>query len=328
MTDIFSLSGSPGLLRDNLMLVLLGAAMLAAAVGAAGLVFAKNVPAQRMRALAASPDVGVAPPKLTKTRNSVPTGIMKTLIPDDPSEIAQIDFQLNQCGLGGPNAVRNFFLVRLGLALSTPVLVVLSALLASAQLLPQALNDMVTTATGLRLLQVAAVGGAMGFYGPGYWLQGRLKARRKKIQEAFPNALDLLQISVEAGLGFDAAMSRVGQEISRISPEISYEFLFVLQEVQAGRDREQSMSEMAERMGIVEATSFVTVVAQSMQFGTSLSVALRNYAIEMRENRELAAQEKANRLPVQMSAVMSLMMLPALFLITLAPIIIRYVSIF
>ncbi len=316
------------LLQQNLLLVVLGFALLAAAIGAAGLAFSTNVPAQRMRALLKADAPGSALPKLKKTRNSVPTGIMKTLIPDDPSEIAQIDFQLTQCGLGGPNAVRNFFLVRLGLALLTPIAVVLAALLASAGILPQALGDAVSTASTLRLIQCAAVGGAVGFYGPGYWLQSRLKARRDRIQAAFPNALDLLQISVEAGLGFDAAMSRVGQEISRISPEISYEFLFVLQEVQAGRDREQAMLEMAERMGIAEATSFVTVVAQSMQFGTSLSVALRNYAEEMRENRELAAQEKANRLPVQMSAVMSLMMLPALFLITLAPIIIRYVSIF
>ena len=202
---------TPAFLSDNLALIVLSAALLAAGVGAAGLVFAKNVPAQRMRALAGPKAPGATPPKLTKTRNSVPTGIMKTLIPDDPSEIAQIDFQLTQCGLGGPNAVRNFFLVRLGLAMFAPVLVVLAALLSGAGLLPETLGDIVATATNLRLLQCAAVGGAIGFYGPGYWLQSRLKARRQKIQDAFPNALDLLQISVEAGLGFDAAMARVGK---------------------------------------------------------------------------------------------------------------------
>ena len=81
-------------------------------------------------------------------------------------------------------------------------------------------------------------------------------------------------------------------------------------------------------MGVEEAESFALVIIQSLQFGTSLTTALKSYAKEMREYRELAAQEKANRLPVQMSVVMSFLMLPALFLITLTPIIIRYMAIY
>ena len=83
---------------------------------------------------------------------------------------------------------------------------------------------------------------------------------------------------------------------------------------------------MAERMGVDEVNSFVTVVSQSMEYGTSISEAMSAYAIEMRETRELKAQEKANKLPVQMSAVMATLMLPALFMITLGPTIIKYMA--
>ena len=85
---------------------------------------------------------------------------------------------------------------------------------------------------------------------------------------------------------------------------------------------------MADRMDIEEAHSFVNVVIQSMQYGSSISDALQVYAVEMRETRELRAQEKANRLPVQMSAVMASLMLPALFMITLGPTVIRYIRFF
>ncbi|HSG55190.1 MAG TPA: type II secretion system F family protein, partial [Paracoccaceae bacterium] len=126
----------------------------------------------------------------------------------------------------------------------------------------------------------------------------------------------------------DAAINRVGHELTRVAPEVAYEFLLLQIEVQAGRDRETALFDMADRMGIDEAKSFALVIVQSLQFGTSLTSALKTYAAEMREMRELAAQEKANRLPVQMSGVMSMLMLPALFLITLTPIIIRYNAIY
>lgn len=218
--------------------------------------------------------------------------------------------------------------MRLCLALFPPLAVFSAVFLAQAGLLPAILADKVEATSRLRLLQIAAIGAGIGFYGPGFWLYSRIKARKDKISKAFPNALDLVQISVEAGLGFDAAINRVGNELGRVTPEIAYEFLLLQLEIQAGRDRESALFDMAERMGIDEARSFALVIAQSLQFGTSLTVALKTYAIEMRQMRELAAQEKANKLPVQMSGVMSVLMLPALFLITLTPIIIRYMAIY
>jgi tight adherence protein C len=267
-------------------------------------------------------------PSLMRARDCVPQGWMKALIPDDPSERAQVQFQLSSVGITHDRAVEMFFVLRLVLALFVPMTVSVLVVLAHAALLPEGLAARVLGTTQLRLLQIAAVGGAIGFYGPAYWLKNRITERQLRIRNGFPNALDLLQIAVESGLGFDAALAKVGAEIGRVSPEIAYEFHLLKQEVQAGADREKSMFAMADRMGVDEAKSFALVVAQSLQFGTSLTSALRNYAAEMRVNRELNAQEKANKLPVQMSGVMAMLMLPALFLIILTPIIIRYLAMY
>lgn len=280
----------------------------------------------RLRHLSAMMNEGTE--ALTKRAESAPRGWKKALIPEDPSERAQIRFQLAKVGFDRPDAVEIFFVVRLFLALFPPIAIFAIIALMNAQALPDVLMAQLEDVSKLRLLQIAAVGAAVGFYGPGFWLFRRIKARRAKISNAFPNALDLVQISVEAGMGFDAAINRVGNELGRVAPEIAYEFLLLQLEIQAGRDRESALYDMAERMGIEEARSFALVIAQSLQFGTSLTTALKSYAAEMRQMRELAAQEKANRLPVQMSGVMSVLMLPALFLITLTPVIIRYSSVY
>jgi tight adherence protein C len=138
-------------------------------------------------------------------------------------------------------------------------------------------------------------------------------------------ALDLLQVSIEAGMGFDVAMNRVAREVARIAPPIAEEFMIVQLELQSGKDRDRAFSDMTRRCALDEMTSFVNVVLQSAQFGTSMSAALQTYAEEMRLTRELRAQERANKLPVKMSAVMATLMMPTLLMITLSPVAIRWI---
>jgi tight adherence protein C len=261
---------------------------------------------------------------LLKNNEAKPEGLLKALIPENPVERTQIRLQLAQAGFDSPNAVRDFFVLRLILAIIGPVIVLTIYGLKSSVLLPVVMDEYLDGMSRLRVLQIIMVSIAVGFYGPGYWLKSRINARKARIEDGFPNALDLLQISAAAGMGFDAAMQRVGRELVIVSPDISDEFMFTQREILAGRSRDQSLTEMANRMGIDEAISFANVIIQSLQFGTSISDALTAYAAEMRETRELRAQEKANKLPVQMSAVMAMLMLPALILITLGPTVIRY----
>jgi len=319
---------------QTMMLYLAAAAAILALFGALGFVALRPRTDLRIRSMRLDGPGGRADgradgaPALSRRGDVAPRGWRAALVPEDASERAQIRFQLAKVGFERDDAVELWFVMRLVLAIIVPVCVAGGLMLARAGLLPQGLADPILSRSLLRLMQIAMVGAAAGFYLPGMWLNGRIKARRHQIRNAFPNALDLVQISVEAGLGFDAAINRVGHELSRVAPEIAYEFLLLQREIQAGRDREDALFDMAERMGIDEAKSFALVIVQSLQFGTSLTAALRAYAVEMRQMRELAAQEKANKLPVQMSGVMSMLMLPALFLITLTPIIIRYMAIY
>ena len=264
---------------------------------------------------------------LLRPKAQEPMGLMKTLIPADDKERSDIERQLAQAGFPGAGAVRTFYLIRLGLGLVLPALAVgaIWGIRTGTLPAPDGIVAMIGGWTSARLAQVLSAIVALGFFGPALWVRARASERRRAIEEAFPNALDLLQISIEAGLGFDAAMIRVGNELKSTAPAVAQEFLGAQQEIQAGRARDRALLDMAARMGVDEVTAFANVVLQSMRFGTSMSDTLIAYAGEMRRTRELRAQEKANRLPVLMSGVMATLMLPALVLLTIGPVVIRYI---
>lgn len=256
-----------------------------------------------------------------------PKGVMKTFIPSNEKERTEVRRQLAAAGFAGPHSVRNYYLVRIVLGIFVPVLFIGLVLASQRGLvnLPDRIDRLFAGLSQLKLMQVLSILIAIGFFGPMYWLRGRVAERRLRISQSFPNALDLIQISAEAGLGFDAAMIRVGNELRKTAPDLSQELLAAQHEIQAGRSRDRALLDMAARTGVEEVNAFVNVVLQSIQFGTSISGTLSAYASEMRQNRELKALEKANKLPVQMSAVMAGLMLPALLLLTLGPVVIRYI---
>ncbi|MBV1902478.1 MAG: type II secretion system F family protein [Marinosulfonomonas sp.] len=272
----------------------------------------------------------VAENGILRHANNDPTGFFKALIPNDTKERTDVQRQLSMAGLTGPHAVRNYYLLRmfLGMVLPFALLTLVWVSRTGTFVLPPFIDDRISGWSQLRVLQILVFSVAAGFYGPAIWLRSRASDRRREIEEHFPNALDLIQISVEAGLGFDAAMIRVGNELENTAPAISQELLTAQREIQAGRGRDRALLDMAARTGVEEVASFANVVLQSMQFGTSVSETLTTYASEMRVTRELRAQEKANKLPVHMSAVMASLMLPALLLLTLGPVVIRYIRFF
>lgn len=294
----------------------------------------KDDVARRMRGGASPQSGGASAVARSKTQallreaDVAPTGVMKAFIPEERVARTRIQRQLLQAGIVGRNAVRNFYLFRTFFGIVLPALLFAGLLLNGHVAYPEPVAKFLGGLNRLEIMQILAVLIAVGFYSPTYWLRMRTAKRQTAIEQAFPNVLDMLQVAVEAGLGFDAAMLRVAEEIRSFSPEISEELLFAQQEVLAGRDRDHAYADMAERMGIDEAHAFVNVVMQSMRFGTSMSTTLTVYADEMRERRELRAQEKANKLPVQMSAVMASLMLPALLMVSLGPVVIRYVRYF
>jgi tight adherence protein C len=264
---------------------------------------------------------------LLRPANDDPTGLMKSLIPVDRQARTQVQRLLAEAGVTSRNGLRNYYLIRLGLGLLLPALLfALIALSRSGRLdLPDAVTSRLATFSMQQLAALLSLMVVVGFFGPAYWLKARVATRRQAISDAFPNVLDLLQISVESGLGLDAAMIRVANETEKSAPEISQEFTLAQREIQAGRSRDRALLDMAARTGVAQVNSFANVVLQSLQFGSSISDALAIYADEMRQAREMKAQEMANKLPVKMSAVMASLMLPTLLMLALGPVVIRYI---
>jgi tight adherence protein C len=274
--------------------------------------------------VAAGQDVG----SLFLAPEIAPGGLAKAFLPTEQKERNKVRRDLVHAGFSAPNAVLWFYALRVGAGLVLPGLVVLAFLYREALPLPEFLSDRMGRVAGNHLLILFGVMILVGFYGPAFWLSSRAKDRKCRVELGFPNALDLMQVSIETGLGFDAALARVSKELEKSAPEIAHEFNVAQQEIMAGRDREGAFMAMADRLAIDEAYSFVNVVLQSIRFGSSMSQALLTYSDEMRQRRELRAQEKANRLPVLMSAVMAMLMMPALLIVTIGPVVLRYMQTF
>ena len=314
----------------SLVVLGVGLGAMLVVVGLSGAFSGKDPVLRRMQAQGRGRGVTRADNSLLRQASADPRGLMKTLIPVDGKERSAVQRQLAQAGFTGRHAVSTYYFFRLGLGIVLPAL--LMALIWASRTglieLPAAVDGRIAGWSQLKILQVLSLLVAIGFFGPAMWLRSHADERRRRISESFPNALDLVQISVEAGLGFDAAMIRVGNELEKTAPDIAQEFLIAQREIQAGRSRDRALLDMAARSGVEEVAAFANVVLQSIQFGTSISETLTSYAAEMRTHRELRAQEMANKLPVKMSAAMASLMLPALLLLVLGPVVIRYMRYF
>jgi tight adherence protein C len=162
------------------------------------------------------------------------------------------------------------------------------------------------------------IGGAAfgGFFVPHLMLTSRITRRQTEIRKAMPDALDLLTICVEAGLGFDAAMSKVSEKWEN---ELSLAFARTIREIQLGKTRRDAMKDMAERLGIPEMTSFVAAIIQSEQLGVSMAKVLRIQSDQMRMKRRQRAEEEAHKAPVKMIIPMALLIFPSIMIIILTP---------
>lgn len=165
------------------------------------------------------------------------------------------------------------------------------------------------------LLLVIAFAG-LGFYFPQLWLSSKITRRQKEVRKAMPDALDLLTICVEAGLGFDAAMSKVSE---KWQTELSLAFARAIREIQLGKMRREALRDMADRIGLPEMTSFVAAVIQSEMLGVSMAKVLRIQSDQMRIKRRQLAEEEAHKAPIKMLIPMGLLIFPSLMIVLLTP---------
>jgi tight adherence protein C len=160
----------------------------------------------------------------------------------------------------------------------------------------------------------------LGYFLPDLLLKSKIDSRQKSIRKAMPDALDLLTICVEAGLGFDAAMSKVHEKWDN---ELALAFGRVIREIQLGKLRRDALRDMADRLGIAEMTSFVAAVVQSEMLGVSMAKVLRIQSDQMRVRRRQYAEEQAHKAPIKMIFPMGLLIFPALMIVLLTPAAIR-----
>jgi tight adherence protein C len=175
---------------------------------------------------------------------------------------------------------------------------------------------MLTEAGIARQLLFSAVMGLLGFFLPVIWLGRRIRSRQEQIVKTLPDALDLLTISVEAGLPFDGAMQRVAEKWDN---ELSKGFQRLLTEMQVGKSRRDALRDLADRMDVPDVTSFVAALVQADQLGISIAKVLRIQAEQMRIKRRQRAEEKAQQAPIKMLIPMTFLIFPTILIIIMGP---------
>ena len=241
--------------------------------------------------------------------------IEKSGIPLVDTKDATLRAKLIAAGYQSPLAPRIYSFIRLGMVIGLPLL--LFAWYAATGQRP-----------GITKLYLTAMGAAvLGLYLPVLFVRAKADRRQQEIINGFPDALDLMLVCVEAGLGLEAAFARVGQEMTRSHPLLSEQLGTVVLELRAGRSREDALRRMADRAGVDEIRAFATLLIQSTKLGSSIGQTLRIYASEMREKRRMRAEEKAHRLPVLLSIPLVACMLPVMIGVLMLPAVIRTIRV-
>lgn len=174
----------------------------------------------------------------------------------------------------------------------------------------------VTNPESTRALMYTAGATALGFYFPVISVKSRIRKRQENVLKALPDALDLLVICVEAGLGFDMAMGKVYEKWDN---ELALAFGRVLREIQLGKLRREALKDMSDRMDVPDVNSFTAAIIQADQLGVSMSKILKVQAEQMRIKRRQRAQEKAQQAPVKMMIPMVLLIFPSIYIVLLGP---------
>jgi tight adherence protein C len=167
-----------------------------------------------------------------------------------------------------------------------------------------------------RILLFSGGAVALGYFLPAVWLRSKISRRQNEIFKALPDALDLLTICVEAGLGFDAAMSKVNEKWDN---DLALAFGRVIQEIRLGKLRREALRDMASRMDLPEVTTFVAAIIQAEQLGVSIAKVLRVQADQMRIKRRQRAEELAHQAPIKMLFPMAFLIFPTIYIVLLGP---------
>ncbi|TDX28410.1 tight adherence protein C [Modicisalibacter xianhensis] len=229
----------------------------------------------------------------------------KRLMPTEEEARSKAYNRLRHAGIRASGALNTFFGAKLGLTLLLPTLAMVAATLLR---LP------------LNIAMLAAVSaGLVGYLLPTFWLERAIKRRTLGLRRGLPDALDLLVVSSEAGLGLGASIQRVARDLEISQPELSDELTLFGMQTRAGMDTRTALRDLEERTGVEDIRGLVTSLLQSMRFGTSIAATLRIYAAELRDKRTQEAEEKAAKVSTKMLFPLVFCVFPSFFVVALGP---------
>lgn len=224
--------------------------------------------------------------------------------------IRKLSEDLNRAGMGDRWQVADFLGLRFLCGIAVGIAVLLSTL---------ASNPVSSS------LAFATAGFALGLYVPNFWLKGRVRKRQKAIMRGLPDALDLMSICVDAGLGFEAAIQKVSQETEG---PLSQELSRIISEIRVGVPRVEALRHMAERTGVADISNFVAVLIQADSLGITIRDVLHTQSEQMRIRRHQRAEEAARKAPLKMLFPLVFFIMPALFAVIFGPAIPRIMTAF
>lgn len=229
----------------------------------------------------------------------------------DTDNLKVLRRRMIEAGILDPRATGFFFIARTVLAIAFAA--------AAMPLVPMLLPDLTPSWFWMCVL----CAGLMGYMAPSLFLDRRIKARQNEHRAGFPDFMDLLVVCADAGLSMEAALDRVGRELSDSYPSLSSNIHMATLEIRAGRTLSEALEHLADRLGLEEARAFATLLQQSAELGSSLTDALRVYSDDMRHKRLSMAEEKAYSLPAKLSVPLVLCIFPVLVIVTMLPAYIR-----
>ncbi len=273
-------------------------------IGLSVLVMNLTSPLRRRMALG-----GDEPPIKDKLMIRVSTAmgpVASYILPQKELERDKATRKLAQAGFRSPQAIQVFYAAKTLLAVALPMLVVIGT-----RWFPE-----IETRSALTYAMMAS---GIGLLGPNYVLRKLIARRIKALTNGFPDALDLLVVCVEAGLGLTAAIQRVADELDVSTPELAFELSTVGAEIRAGMPREQALRNLADRTGVPDIRGLTGLLVQTMRFGTSVSDALRVYSDEFRDKRMQRAEEVAAKMGTMLIFPLVLCMFPVFFIVAIGP---------
>lgn len=231
-------------------------------------------------------------------------------IPKEGWENSQLRIHFMNAGYRSETAPMVFFVGKTVLTFVLPVIFILYIIISGANY-----------STNMMLLYIVAAA-ALGYFLPNVFLERRIAHRKREILDSFPDAMDLIIVCVESGLGLDAALARVSEEMHLISPVLGEELHLINLELRAGSSRERALRNLALRTGVEDIDTLVAMLVQSDRFGTSIAQALRVHAENLRTKRRLRAEEAAAKIALKLLFPLIFFIFPSMLLVLLGPAII------